>query len=184
MKHRKRLSILLILTLVFIWGNSLLPGTVSGAISDGLMEILNTAADRLGLGPDFFTFMQDQNGDGVMEPTSLILRKAAHLTEFAVLAMILRALYGYNGGKPALSALCTAACCGAVDELIQIWSHRGSQVTDVLIDTLGAMLGLCLAWVYRRLREKSAGPEPGTATDLRSDGADSPARPTDRPTDR
>ena len=109
MKHQKLLSVLLILTLAFIWGNSLLPGTVSGAISDGLMNILNTAAKRLGLEPDFFTFMLDQDGDGVKEPTSLILRKAAHLTEFAVLAMILRSLFGRNGGKKALPALCTAA---------------------------------------------------------------------------
>ena len=49
MKKRTN-TILLILTLAFIWGNSMLSGEVSGAISDGVMSIMNAAAEKLGLG--------------------------------------------------------------------------------------------------------------------------------------
>ena len=31
---KRRITLLVVLTVAFIWGNSLMPGTVSGAISD------------------------------------------------------------------------------------------------------------------------------------------------------
>ena len=47
MKRKRLLSVLIALTLIFIWGNSILSRETSGALSDGLMEILNEAAFRL-----------------------------------------------------------------------------------------------------------------------------------------
>ena len=40
-KKEKCLLALVVLTLCFIWGNSLLPGSVSGAISDWVSEALS-----------------------------------------------------------------------------------------------------------------------------------------------
>ena len=48
---------------------------------------------------------------------------------------------------------------GAIDETLQIFSHRGSQVRDVLIDSAGALLGLgivsLILYIISR-KEKSA----------------------------
>ena len=79
LRNRKRMTVciaLLCVNLCFIWGNSLLPGSVSGAISGWLREFLLGAAPE---GPD--------TGHG-------ILRKLAHFTEFACLGLLLCWLTG------------------------------------------------------------------------------------------
>ena len=64
---------MLILNLCFIWGNSLLPGEVSGAFSDWVKELL---MKLLPMKENLST------GGG-------LLRKLAHFTEFAMLGLLL-----------------------------------------------------------------------------------------------
>ena len=159
MKRKRILTALLVCMLVFIWGNSLVPGELSGEISDGIMAAMNTAAEKLGFGSDFFTYMSDEDGDGVAEqPTSHWIRKAAHITEFAAFAAVLFLRLESGGKKRFFTAWGLAALTGAIDETIQIFSHRGSQVKDVVIDTGGALLGLgvvlLIFWIRKR-RERS-----------------------------
>ena len=76
---RLRLCItLLICNLIFIWGNSLLPGEVSGAFSNWVKSILKQV---------FLLGMEGSSGGG-------LLRKIAHFTEFAALGMCLAWLHG------------------------------------------------------------------------------------------
>ena len=135
---------MIVLALVFIWGNSLVSRELSGKISDDILFFLNAAAEKVGLGPDAFTYMTDEDGDGVAEqPTSHLVRKAAHVTEYA----------GF------FTAWGLGTLTGAIDETLQIFSHRGSQVRDVLIDTAGAQLGLAivsLIFYIKSRKEKSA----------------------------
>ena len=145
---------LLVLLLAFIWGNSMLSREVSGAISDALMEKMNTAAQWLGLGEDLFTFMADEDGDGIEEPTSYLVRKIAHVTEFAVLAILLRSVYQNKGARRDLWAFGTSMACAAADETIQLFSHRGSQLWDVFIDAGGALLGLMIAALVQAGRKR------------------------------
>ncbi len=154
MKRKRLLSVLIALTLIFIWGNSILSREMSGAISDGLMEILNEAAFRLGLGEDFFTFMADQDGDGVEEPTSHIVRKAAHVTEFAVLTALIWLRLELQGKRRDLVSFALGAAVGASDEILQLFTHRGSQIKDVFIDACGVLLGLCLVKASAALRHR------------------------------
>ena len=160
MKRKRILSVLLVLALVFIWGNSLMSRELSGQISDGLMEIMNTAAEKLGMGKDVFTYMSDADGDGVAEqPTSHLVRKAAHVTEYAVFAALVFLRLESAGKKRFFTAWGLGALTGAIDETLQIFSHRGSQVRDVLIDTAGALLGLgvvSLVLYFIRRKVKSA----------------------------
>ena len=153
MDRKTLITILLVLTLAFIWGNSLLPTEVSGAISDRVMEYMNAAAEALGLGSDFFTLMADQDGDGVAEPTSRLVRKMAHVTEFAALgALLWLRLAGAKRRGPRAFALGFAAA--AADETLQLFSHRGSQLRDVLLDSCGVALGLLIVCAAARLRQK------------------------------
>lgn len=138
---------------------------VSAWISDTLMERLNQTAGALGLRDDLFTSMRDEDGDGVPEPSSHFIRKAAHVTEFAVFTALLWLRLETGGRRRDLLAFAGGTAVGAVDELIQLFSHRGSQLKDVGIDAAGAALGvaLCLlgAWwlARRRSRRKVAAEE-------------------------
>ncbi|MBQ7737956.1 MAG: VanZ family protein [Oscillospiraceae bacterium] len=154
MKRKKLLSLLIALTLVFIWSNSLLSRELSGAISDTIMETMNDVAAMLGFREDVFTYMMDQDGDGQEEPTSFLVRKAAHITEFAVLAVLVWLRLESRGKKRFFTAAALGAAAGAIDEGLQLLSCRGSQVQDVLIDCIGVLLGLVLTAGIDALRRR------------------------------
>lgn len=143
MKHKRLLTVLIVLALVFIWGNSLVSRELSGKISDDILAVMNAATEKLGFGADLFTYMSDEDGDGVAEqPTSFVIRKAAHVTEFAVFTALVFLRLESTGKKRFFTAWGLGTLTGAIDETLQIFSHRGSQVRDVLIDSAGALLGL------------------------------------------
>ena len=75
----------------------------------------------------------------------LILRKGAHVTEYAVLALLLVRALGREAPALALGVLYAAS-----DELHQAFVRgRHASPVDVAIDTVGLLIGL-LAW--RRAR--------------------------------
>lgn len=119
---------LLIMNLCFIWGNSLLPGSVSGAFSDWVKDLL-TALLPVG--------EPSEGGGG-------LLRKLAHFTEFACLGMLLTWLLGMLRHPRSLALLLgTGAAC--IDETIQRFvPDRGPSLQDVGIDTCGVIVGMSL----------------------------------------
>ena len=129
-EKRMRLCVtLLICCLVFIWGNSLLPGWISGAISDFAKKILE------------LLFAQGEPGP---ENGGFLLRKLAHFTEFTALGMCLCWLFGMLGKGRLLPLFCGAAAA-CVDETIQVFvPGRGPSVRDVCIDSCGVLLGVIL----------------------------------------
>lgn len=133
---------LLVLNLTFIWGNSLLPGEVSGAISLWVKNLLSFLLPGEG---------EPQEGHG-------LLRKIAHFTEFGCLGAILCWLVSMLGKKPWFSLIYSilAACA---DEGIQCFvPDRGPGIRDVMIDTSGAALGMLLLLagyaVYKKRKQK------------------------------
>lgn len=128
-KKRLRIcSALLIANLVFIWGNSLLPGEISGAFSDWVKEIV------AGLFP----------GDGESVPGGGLLRKIAHFTEFAALGMLLTWRMGMLQ-KPFGYAVLLGGLAACADETIQRFvPDRGPSIIDVCIDTCGVITGMAL----------------------------------------
>ena len=127
---RMRLCVaLLVCCLIFIWGNSLLPGEVSGAISDFVKDTLAVLFEQGKPEPD--------NG-------GFLLRKMAHFTEFTALGLCLCWLFGMLGKGMLLPFLCGAAAA-CVDETIQRFiPGRGPSVRDVCIDSSGVLLGVIL----------------------------------------
>jgi len=132
-------GILLVLNLCFIWGNSLLPGELSGALSDWVKDLL---ASLLPVGED----MPSQGG---------LLRKLAHFTEFTMLGVLLSWLFGMLRRKPYWPFLCgfLTAC---IDETIQCFvPDRGPGIVDVMIDTCGVVTGMLLLFAgYAILKRK------------------------------
>lgn len=116
--------------LTFIWGNSLLPGDVSGAFSDWVKSLL---AHLLPAGPE------EDTGSG-------LLRKLAHFTEFAALGMCLAWLHGMLG-KGKLRPYLWGTLAAAADETIQRFvPDRGPSIRDVCIDSAGVLTGIILLW--------------------------------------
>ena len=128
MNRRTRLcAALIILNLCFIWGNSMLPGEASAALSDWLGRLL-------GLGKE-----DPSQGTG-------LLRKLAHFSEFASLGFLLawfahlKGERGFHLFAPALLGGLLTAC---IDESIQLMTPaRGPSLVDVWIDTSGVVIGI------------------------------------------
>ena len=124
-------SVLLVLNLALIWGNSLLSGAESGQMSGGIMEFF---MELLRIPADF------------SDTVHLIIRKLAHLTEFACLAALISWNLGMVKEKRVhqiLLAVLLAMAAALVDETIQLFTpDRGPSLVDVWIDTLGAVLGM------------------------------------------
>lgn len=147
MAKRKKTFLLAALTLgvlCFIWGNSMLPGEESGAISGGLLAWLVRTFPFLKWMPE------------------LLLRKLGHFSEFAALGFLLAwffLLWGqrgiHRGTMPLLFVLLTAL----TDETIQSFSlGRSPSVIDVWIDVAGGCTGIALlllgakihTWIQKR----------------------------------
>ena len=127
------LGLLVLLTLAFIWGNSLLPRTESQEISRGLLAELCAALEHVGLHID------PQNDHW--------LRKLAHFGEFGLLGAELGLLLCLNR-RQSVQGFVNCAFAGlavaVTDEALQLISNRGSQVQDVLLDFAGFLTGLLL----------------------------------------
>jgi VanZ family protein len=131
---------LIVLTLCFIWGNSLLPATISGAISDCVSQLLSRV---------FGAALSTDTGHGVV-------RKLAHATEFAALGAELTAFWTVLRHEDPSRVALGGVGAALMDETIQLFVEgRGSQVRDVWIDLGGFALGCLLCWVIAsRIRMK------------------------------
>jgi VanZ family protein len=112
------------------------------------------------LGPFLRWLMPDASGDTV-EEAQYAVRKAGHVCEYAVLAMLLcRALrrtsphdrVAWSWGTAA-AALALAALYAGSDEYHQSFvATRYASAWDVVLDTLGATAGVAVFWRLGRWR--------------------------------
>ena len=127
-------TVLLILNLAFIWGNSLIPAERSQAFSDWMMSVLGSVPVE----------QAPAAGSGV-------LRKIAHFAEFTTLGFLFAWLFALlrRGIWPALPFGMAAAC---LDEIIQMFvPGRGPGILDVAIDTCGVLTGILLLRIGYKL---------------------------------
>jgi VanZ family protein len=123
---------LIVLTLCFIWGNSLLPATISGGISDFVSQLLSHL---------FGTALSTDTGHGVV-------RKLAHATEFAALGAELTALWRVLRHEDPTRVALGGVGAALIDETIQLFVEgRSGQIRDVWIDLSGFAVGCLLCWV-------------------------------------
>lgn len=133
---RKRIRLcgaLLVANLTLIWGNSLLSGEISGAISGFVTEVLGKL---FGMTPG-----ESEGGHG-------LLRKIAHFSEFACFGALLAwrlSMAGRKGEALITQTLLGGLLTACVDETIQRFvPGRSSSLLDVWIDFSGAAVGLIL----------------------------------------
>ena len=136
-KREKLLLGLVILTLCFIWGNSLMPASVSGAISDWVSEVLSRLL-HLPLNTDA--------GHGTV-------RKLAHATEYLVLGAELTVLLRFWRTRPWGEVFLCGIGAALADETIQLFVEgRAGQIRDVWIDLGGFCVGVLICLLIHRRR--------------------------------
>ena len=124
------LIILILVTIVFIWSNSLQSIPESQAKSK---DFLNKVKPLLGI------FV------GTGNVTDHLVRKLAHFTEFGALGCelaLLLALRKRINWQSVINSAFFAMTVALTDETIQIFSGRGSQVQDVWLDFAGSCTGI------------------------------------------
>lgn len=139
---------------VSIFWFSAQPAGISTNMSDGVSRTLLKLGSWLNLnqGP------QEEYYE-IMEQMSMPVRKAAHVTEFAVFYFsLLFACYHWDlrGKKLLWTALALTVFYACTDEFHQLFvPGRAGQIRDVLIDSSGAFV-ITLVGLYR-LKKASAG---------------------------
>ena len=164
MKDKKRMAagyILLALTVAaaaFVFSNSLKPANASSAESSRLLIHVNSFFSQLGLKPI----------------SENLLRKTAHFCEFGMLGILASSTAAMLSGAYSAASLPSlrrrgffisfgvSVACAVCDETIQYFvPGRACRVTDMLIDSAGALCGLaavlalCAAIRVRRRRRRN-----------------------------
>ncbi len=140
------LIVLVIVTLAFIWGNSLGDSRESHGDSQRVSEYVKPILEPV---------------VGAGKVTDQLVRKLAHFAEFGVLGCELAALLvvrGRVGLQGIANCLFAGLSAAMIDETIQIFTDRGSQVQDVWLDFAGVCagvgVGIGLAMVIGRMIDR------------------------------
>ena len=90
------------------------------------------------------------------EKVSLIVRKCAHVSEFFILGiLVINLVSKYNVKHIYLISFIICVLYASSDEFHQLFvPGRSGQVTDVLIDLIGVVLGLLLVFLIRCFRKE------------------------------
>lgn len=125
------LYMVLCLIVFFIWDNSLQNGGTSDGFSLIFAKWIAPIANKLG----FY---------GNIWALNRIIRKLAHLTEFTILGGVLYVvLRRYIEYGTVVKTIVVGIVIASLDEFIQLFSlGRNSQLSDVLIDTVGIIVGI------------------------------------------
>lgn len=147
-KYLAWIPALVIMTAIFWF--SAQPADVSTEMSDSVTRALLWTAEAVGL-TDRLSPEQVHDLCGLLATP---VRKAAHITEFAVLHLtVLFALFQWElpWKKWLKAALAVTVAYACTDELHQLFvPGRAGMVTDVLIDSTGAALITGLLWIVGR----------------------------------
>ncbi len=135
-----------------IFSFSAQPAVESSQVSSSLSEeLVGTVARIFGI---------DMTGESVVRLAAAIeypVRKAAHMTEYAIMGLLSFAFYqSFGVGKKRyLISLLTAAAYAATNEFHQLFvPGRSGRISDVCIDTIGAAIGLLILYFVLKLIRK------------------------------
>ncbi|MCR5760863.1 MAG: VanZ family protein [Sphaerochaetaceae bacterium] len=134
MKNRKLNITLFIIVVALIWAQSIIPPSTSTNESSWITShLINPVLNFLGF-----------------ESLSVyIVRKIAHVTEFAVLGLVTSTLFRKKWKNYAYAIL-ICFIVAFIDESIQMFSGRAAAILDVWIDLSGAVAGSALGFILKR----------------------------------
>lgn len=132
-----------IIVTLFIFGNSFADYDISHNTSDSVSDII----------------LPDKYSDS--ETVLLIVRKLAHLIEYAVLGIAVMVLVEFNEfdfrKKLYAAAFFYVLMVAVLDEHIQSFSDRSSSTGDILLDFFGALIGFAIVitinFIYMKFKK-------------------------------
>lgn len=128
---KRILTILILLNLALIWGNSMMNALDSEAVSGGVLAFIGRFIPVL-----------------LTDAGHTLLRKAAHFSEFALLGLLFCGRHALVRQEVPFHLMGFGLAVACIDETIQIFTPgRASSLIDVWIDTSGFALGLAIIFV-------------------------------------
>ena len=129
--------IFVIISIIFIWRNSIVPANISLNQSSTILYYVLPIVNKIGVD---------------IKNLHLLIRKCAHITEFALCAVLLMVLFKYlinNLFIRTIIVLQTSMIVAIIDETIQFFSlGRTSSVIDIWIDVLGGLIGVTVFIIF------------------------------------
>lgn len=145
------LILLLLGTFYIIFGFSSQDGEKSGSISRRITEKIAT----------FIPQIQKENEiekENIMNTMERIIRKMAHFSIYTVVGLLSMALvstYNIKEKNRLIITLTTGIIYASSDEIHQSFvPGRSSMITDIVIDTMGVILGILLIILGKKIIKK------------------------------
>ena len=144
-EHKKDIVMAMI-----IFGFSKQDGEESSGLSYKAADIILTVCDKAGI-----IDCNENNRESMIEAVQFPIRKAAHMTEYAILGWIAFAFLGscgIQGKMHYIAVLGFNFCYASTDEIHQLFiPGRSGQFKDVCIDTAGTAIGLLLLAILLKI---------------------------------
>lgn len=149
--RKKFWTIMVILYIGFIFHNSLTPALESSRQSGGVLAIVLSVADSVGVESIWIT--------------EHLIRKMAHFAEYTLLGVLFSVTvrqYAFALATERLAKCWLGTMVPLVDETIQLFVEgRSGQISDVWLDMAGVLTGILTVWLARGLRRMRAGRDMG-----------------------
>ena len=143
MKTQKIFIIATILITMFIFGNSMLSAEHSNCEGDIVLVPIKKIFKATGGSQD------------LPDTAVVIVRKSAHLLEFTLQGFFLVGCFSGRFKKRIIYVLFLGLMTACIDEFIQLFPNgRSAMIQDVFIDFFGVNLGLFLAFIACKLKQK------------------------------
>lgn len=145
------LIVLLLATFSIVFGFSSQDGEKSKGLSRRVTEFITQNNERI-------QSLNKQKKERVLHRIEAVIRKIAHFSIYTVIGILLMALMcltKINDKKRVLITLVLGVLYASTDELHQLFVQgRSALITDVLIDTMGVILGILLVLLIREIVKK------------------------------
>lgn len=144
---KKIISWLLVLFwMLVIFSLSAQPATDSNSLSTGITKTIEVAIENV------------TNIQLNIEDFNHIIRKCAHFTAYLILGILISIAFSVstkNGKNISIMTLIICILYATSDEIHQLFvPGRGGSAIDVMIDTSGALIGILLYMLIRRIVRK------------------------------
>ncbi|MCI8547848.1 MAG: VanZ family protein [Bacilli bacterium] len=146
------LLILLLGTFYIIFGFSSQNGEKSGELSSNITKFILKKMN----------YDDIENYEKILKRTEIIVRKIAHFSIYTLVGLLLMSFvstYKLKQNIRIIISLCIGILYATSDEIHQLFiPGRSGQITDVIIDTMGVLLGiivlLTLLEIYKKTTNK------------------------------
>ena len=163
---RAILIILLLTTFVRIFCLSNQNGTKSSGVSRKVTEIVTSNMKKV-------QNMPKNEKELFLEHTEKIIRKLAHFSIYTVVGLLMMSLmstYKLKQSKRIWTSLIVGVLYASSDEIHQYFvPGRSARVFDVMIDSAGVSLGICVVmlvlWIAKKVMERKREENKGVTSD-------------------